>query len=151
MAERAVPDLGDLARVHWEPWLPRRGRARGALLVACAVLLVGLVALVPVVVVTDGPGELWRVLPHYLPLSVPALTGRQGVELGPEGVRRRHGVVRRAWRPWSDVVEVRPTGRWDLCPVAVLDGDRLDLRGLAAEDAERLAAALARAREARRA
>lgn len=146
MADRSSPDLQDLARVHWEPFVPPRGRARTVLVVLGVVVVVGLVAVVTSVVVLDGPRGVGRLLANWALLPVVLAVSRRGTEVGPEGLRRRHGVVRRAWRPWEDVVEVRPPGRWDQWPVAVLDRERLDLRGVATGDVERLAAALERAR-----
>ena len=143
MADRAAPDLGDLVRVHREPWLPRTRRGRVATVVA---LVAGVLLLVGSAVLVVPRSGAWAMLPAVAAL-LPLLLRPLGTGVDPEGLHRRQGVLRRRRATWADVVEVRPAGRWREWGSARLgDGRHLELVGVTPQDVERLSAALAAAR-----
>ena len=90
-----------------------------------------------------GPADwaldaLWLLL-LLSPFLVVALRPPR-THLTPHALTARTGVLTERTTPWHDVLEVRPPGRWSPHSSAVLrDGTGLDLPGLGAEQAQRLA------------
>jgi len=136
-AAATVP--ADLQRAHRERWLPVGGRRRAAvvtLLVVCSLAAVG-------VVVTAVVTSTWTMLPGLLAALPSLVLHPRGTDVAAHGLRQRDGLVRRSWVPWEAVVAVEPPGRWrDLGVARLADGRVLELRGVHADDVQRLADAL---------
>ncbi len=143
MTGPVTPDLGDLARVHREPWLPVDPRRRLAAQVAIGAAVVVWMWLV----VVSAQRGAWSLMTPIAAVLPPLLMSPRGTAVSDAGISRRRGVFRRAPEPWRDVVAVEPPGRWREHSIARLaDGRVLELVGMAPDDVVRLAAALAGAR-----